>query len=525
MELSELAWYLVVILLLLIFLVIEYARWNYGILEQLGIPVVRPSFIFGSDPQGYRKVQHLEDYRRFKEFGSFYGFYEGRTPQVHICDPELVKQILIRDYDSFSERKHFNLGNPIANEILDFQPEAKWKYMRAVMTPLFAPSRIRLMSEILQSITEEHVENLKTKFVSGSNKNSMKFEFRSYLGSLLTDVIGRCYLNITFNDRLEPNSHFLELLKELIREYSDYDIKHELVRSFPFLTWLHPIMPSKALSQFKSTLLNIITARKTSSTSPSTKKSNDLAQGLHDLLSKIDQHQPDIKSLGINENTAVALALEAFLATFDSVGNPLCFLAYFLAKNPQVQDKLIKEIDDVFGRISQDDQKMSSTENIFHEMKYLQACIQEMFRMIPPFFRLERECTKDWRNEERSLSIKKGMVVVIPVWPLNRHPDHYIKPDEFIPERFLNQENNNNNNKTNNPYAFATFGHGPKNCVGQKWSYEMSAIIMATFLKQFKFQLPNNEDSIKWKEGSSFILKFEPIALEIVRRGDVHNET
>ncbi|ODM94179.1 Cytochrome P450 3A40 [Orchesella cincta] len=427
-------------------------------------------------------------------------FYEGRTPQVHICDPELVKQILIRDYDYFSNRKQFNLGNPIANEILDFQPEVKWKYMRAVMTPLFAPSRIRHMAEILQSISEEHVDNLKSNFTPGSGP--MKFEFRSYLGSLLTDVIGRCYLNITFNDRLDPNSHFLQLLKDLIREYSDYDIKHELIRSFPFLTWLHPIMPSKALSQFKVTLLNIIKARNASSPN----KLN-MGQGLHDLLSKLDN--PDLKSLGMNENTGVALALEAFLATFDSVGNPLCFLAYFLAKNPPVQDKLLKEVDEIFER--------SSSENIFHDMRYLQACIQEMFRLIPPFFRLERECTKDWRNEEKGLTIKKGTVVIIPVWPLNRHPDHYENPEDFIPERFLNQDNSKNST-----YAFATFGHGPKNCVGQKWSYEMSAIIMATFLKQFRFQLSNqgraDESHIKWKPGSSFILKFEPIVLEIVSR-------
>jgi len=74
-QLSELAWYVAVILFPLIFIVIEYARWNYGTLEQLNIPVVSPSFIFGSDPQGHGKVQHLEDYRRVKEFGSVYGVH------------------------------------------------------------------------------------------------------------------------------------------------------------------------------------------------------------------------------------------------------------------------------------------------------------------------------------------------------------------------------------------------------------------------------------------------------------------
>ena len=53
--------------------IIIYARWNYGSLEALGIPVVKPSFILGSTPDLHLKVAHLEDIERHKKYGSVYG--------------------------------------------------------------------------------------------------------------------------------------------------------------------------------------------------------------------------------------------------------------------------------------------------------------------------------------------------------------------------------------------------------------------------------------------------------------------
>lgn len=49
-------------------LLILYARWDYGLLEKLGIPVVPPHFLFGSTfecrfkPIGYRDVDWMRKY-------------------------------------------------------------------------------------------------------------------------------------------------------------------------------------------------------------------------------------------------------------------------------------------------------------------------------------------------------------------------------------------------------------------------------------------------------------------------------
>ncbi|CAG7728398.1 unnamed protein product [Allacma fusca] len=109
------------IILLAVALVV-YARWNYGFLEKLGIPVEPPTFMLGSCPDIYKKYPALEDIRRFKQYGSIFGVYEGRTPQILIADPELVKRIMVQDYEHFHSRAPIDLGHSISNEILDYLP-------------------------------------------------------------------------------------------------------------------------------------------------------------------------------------------------------------------------------------------------------------------------------------------------------------------------------------------------------------------------------------------------------------------
>lgn len=57
---------------LVAFLVI-FARWHYGSLEKLGIPVAKPHFILGSDPDGHKIVYQERDLERFKQYGPVFG--------------------------------------------------------------------------------------------------------------------------------------------------------------------------------------------------------------------------------------------------------------------------------------------------------------------------------------------------------------------------------------------------------------------------------------------------------------------
>lgn len=52
---------------------IGYMRWNYGSLEKLGIPVVKPHFLLGSLPNRHLIIDHENDYKLFKKYGEIFG--------------------------------------------------------------------------------------------------------------------------------------------------------------------------------------------------------------------------------------------------------------------------------------------------------------------------------------------------------------------------------------------------------------------------------------------------------------------
>ena len=94
-------------------------------------------------------------------------------------------------------------------------------------------------------------------------------------------------------------------------------------------------------------------------------------------------------------------AIVFILAGFETTASTLSSLSYCLAKNPEVQEKLIQEVDEVVeasdGKIDQES---------IREMPYLEACIKETLRLLPPVFRTDRTCVKDW--QEDGLFIPKG---------------------------------------------------------------------------------------------------------------------
>jgi len=65
--------FLIGVLILLLTSLIIYARWNYGTLEAMGVPVVKPHWLLGSNYNYMELYHHWEDWIRAKELGLTYG--------------------------------------------------------------------------------------------------------------------------------------------------------------------------------------------------------------------------------------------------------------------------------------------------------------------------------------------------------------------------------------------------------------------------------------------------------------------
>lgn len=107
--------------------------------------------------------------------------------------------------------------------------------------------------------------------------------------------------------------------------------------------------------------------------------------------------------------------------------------------------------------------------------------IDETLRLYPPASRFDRIAKNDFEFEG-GLKIKKGQGMVVPIHPLHYDPEIYPNPEEFIPERFSEENKKNRDN-----VAFLPFGIGPRNCIGMRFAMVEMKIMLASILAKYRF--------------------------------------
>lgn len=95
------------------------------------------------------------------------------------------------------------------------------------------------------------------------------------------------------------------------------------------------------------------------------------------LMAAQDETLPEAKRLSDSE--VLAQSFLFLLAGYETSSNTLGFVSFLLATNPDVQEKLQKDIDSVWG----DENKMPSYETV-NELPYLDMVISETLRLYPP---------------------------------------------------------------------------------------------------------------------------------------------
>src|SRR5882724_11130295 len=68
--------------------------------------------------------------------------YTGSTPVLTVADPELIRDILVKDFDCFSLRRPVKSGQTLSNIIFRVN-EKDWKRMRQILSPMFSSENLK----------------------------------------------------------------------------------------------------------------------------------------------------------------------------------------------------------------------------------------------------------------------------------------------------------------------------------------------------------------------------------------------
>ena len=114
----------------------------------------------------------------------------------------------------------------------------------------------------------------------------------------------------------------------------------------------------------------------------------------------------------------------------------------------------------------------------------------ETLRRYTPLPILQRATMEDYKIPNTDVIMKKGMEIFFNVSGLHNDPKYFPEPEKFNPEHFSKESKS-----SRHPYAFAPFGHGPRNCIGMRFAMLEAKMAMVALLA--KYDLCVSEKTIK----------------------------
>ncbi|XP_076416745.1 cytochrome P450 3A5-like isoform X2 [Peromyscus maniculatus bairdii] len=450
----------------------------------------------------YRRGISKYDIECHKKYGNMWGLYEGLLPVLIITEPDMIKNVLVKEFYSVFTNRHFLGPTGIMKKGVARSENEEWKRIRSLLTPTFSSGKLKEMFPIVQEYGDVMVKNMSQEVEKGKSVN-----MKDIFGAYSMDVTIGTLFGVKVDSLNKPQDPFVKNTRKLIT----FDFFNPLAFStalFPFLCRIYDklnisMFPNEAISFLKKFI-------------DKTKK---------DRLENPQEHRVDFLQLMMNSQNSkdmesykplsdleiLTQSITFIFAGYETTSTTLSFITYLLAIHPHVQKKLQQEIDTVLPN------KAPVTYEALVEMEYLDMVVNETMRLHPVAIRLNRLSKKD--AVINGVFIPKGTQVAIPVFVLHRDPKYWPDPEEFHPERFSKE-----NKDRINPFTFLPFGHGPRNCIGMRFSLINMKLAIVKILQNFSLS-PCEETEIPLKLGKKVINTPEnPIFLKIISRNGAINE-
>ena len=125
------------------------------------------------DFRGISEELHKYTVDRRQKYGRVYGGIGIIDRFLIVNEPELLKEILVKQFIVYPHHFPFNVGpKPYLDKLLPFmRGDDNWKRIRSILTPAFTSGRLKSMVTLISNLSEKFV--LKLDQFKNTGKASM----------------------------------------------------------------------------------------------------------------------------------------------------------------------------------------------------------------------------------------------------------------------------------------------------------------------------------------------------------------
>jgi cytochrome P450 family 6 len=410
-----------------------------------------------------------EIYKAYKD-ESMVGIFARKTPILIIKNPELIKDVLIKDFSVFAHRglPIFKKADPLSQHLFSLEPK-RWRPLRIKLSPVFTSGKLKEMFSLISDCAD-HLIQYMIKIASGNEP----VECRELTAKYTTDVIGSCAFGIEMNALSDQDSEFRKMGRKVFSPTWTNILRLRMRQMFPWLyEMLGSILPQTAVNKFFTrVIVETMDYRETN---------NIVRSDFIDMLRELKKNPDKLGDIELTDTLIASQAFVFFLAGFETSSTTISNALYELALNQKIQDNLREEINENYAKHG---------ENLIYDnikkMHYLDKIFKETLRKYPPVTVLMRESTSSYTFDGTKISIPEKQKVWIPIYAIQRDPDIYPKPDIFDPERFSEEAV-----KSRDPMFYLPFGDGPRNCIGARFAIYQSKVGLVKILRNYKIEICN----------------------------------
>ncbi|KAK2376659.1 Cytochrome p450 [Trifolium repens] len=453
-----------------------------------------PVPIFGNWLQVGDDLNHRNLTDLAKRFGEIMLLRMGQRNLVVVSSPELAKEVLHTQGVEFGSRTRnvvFDIFTGKGQDMVFTVYGEHWRKMRRIMTvPFFTNKVVQQYRFGWESEAESVVNDVKK-----NNEASVGgIVIRRRLQLMMYNIMYRIMFDRRFESEDDP---LFVKLKALNGERS------RLAQSFEynygdFIPILRPFLKGylKVCKEVKDRRLQLfkdyfVDERKKLESTKSTTSNDGLKCAIDHILDAQKKGEiNDDNVLYIVENINVA-AIETTLWSIE-------WGIAELVNHQEIQNKVREEMDRVLGPGHQ------VTEPDLQKLPYLQAVIKETLRLrmaIPllvPHMNLHDAKLAGY-------DIPAESKILVNAWWLANNPALWKKPEEFRPERFLEEEAHVEAN--GNDFRYLPFGVGRRSCPGIILALPILGITIGRLVQNFELLPPPGQSKIDTSEkGGQFSL-------------------
>lgn len=369
----------------------------------------------------------------------------------HLCDPDLVRAVLLDGADRFvkSEAAQRALVPAVGRAVLTAEGE-RWRWQRRALAPMFRPERILDFVPVMVARAEATRRRwlalaADPTAITDAAEDMMLTTFDIVLDALFSgpDGIDVPAFAADITAAMEGTGWIVAYTLFRLPEWTPYPGKRRV---------------DAARARLRARVEALVRARRAD---PAPRA---------DLLTRLIEAEDPETGQRMGDRDVADNLLTFIVAGHETTALALTWALYLLTLHPEATETIRAEVDTVTGGGAVEARHVD-------RLTYTRAVIDEAMRLYPPAPIIPRQATEDVELPGLGL-VRKGAPVIIPVYAIQRHQRLWSDPDRFDPTRFLGEAP-----KSRPRYAYLPFGAGPRICIGMSFALVEAVVVLATLLR------------------------------------------